>query len=421
MNIANTLRDLLSFKTIPAAEQHAWEDFLQKNHVFKGLSKKQLQQIIPLIKQVSFQANEIIITDGEYSRDFYIIYEGKIRVVKKADEDNNNHVIAELKNGSCFGEMAVLNDGPRSATIEAIEPTTLLKISGLDLEQLAAQENSTYTKLVTNIARHLAQRLQDTNGLTIQSLQKELALTKSHIAMGNLLIHTITMMTIYVLSVNLLGEFASNSAATTILTAPLILIYALISLLIIKRSGYPFSFFGFNLYNWRKQTIEALFWTLLFCLGLTLLKLSLIIFVPTLQHLPLIDFKAILNPGQVTSTSFELMVGLVILYTLTAPLQEMIFRGTIQSLLQDFLMGKYSVFWAIILSSAFFSIAHLHVSIWFSLLVLIPGFFWGALYAKQKSLLGVSISHILIGWWFIFGLGFEQIFRVWSGFNLQTY
>ena len=412
------LRDLLSFKTIFQAESHPWEDFLQKNHVFKDLSKQQLQQIIPLIEKVSFQPGEIIIADGEHSRDFYIIYEGKVRVVKKVEEDNKSHVIAELNNGSCFGEMAILNDNPRSATIEAIESTTLLKISGLNLDQLATQENSTYAKLATNIARHLAQRLQDTNGLTIQSLQKELALTKSHIAMGNLLIHTIMMMTIYVLSVNLLSEFATSSVATTILTAPLIIAYALISLLIIKRSGYPFSFFGFTLHNWRKQTIQTLLWTLLFCFGITLLKLNLIIFVPALQHLPLIDFKASLNPNQVTSDSFELMMGLVFLYTLTAPLQEMIFRGTIQSLLQDFLIRKYPVFWSIILSSAFFSIAHLHVSIWFSLLALIPSFFWGALYAKQKSLLGVSISHILIGWWFIFGLGFNQIFRIWSGFNL---
>ncbi|MDF2867406.1 MAG: putative cAMP/cGMP binding protein [Gammaproteobacteria bacterium] len=415
MDLLNKLHGLLSFKNIFHKEYHPWETSLQKSHIFKGLSKKQLQQIIPLIEEVSFQPDDIIIADGEYSRDFYVIHQGEVRVVKNLGENSKSHVIAELKNGSCFGEMAVLNDSPRSATIEAIAPTTLLKISGLDLDRLAAQENSAYAKLATNIARHLAQLLQDTNELTVQSLQKELALTKSHIAMGNLLIYTIMMMTVYVLSVNLLSKLAAGSTATTILTAPLILAYALTSLVVIKRSGYPLSFFGFNLYNWRKQTLEALFWTLLFCLGITLVKFGLITFVPKLQHLPLIDYKAIINPNQASSVSLKFMLGMLILYTLTAPLQEMVIRGTIQSLLQDFLTGKYPNFWAVMIASAFFSIGHLHVSIWFSLLVLIPGFFWGALYAKQKSLLGVSISHILIGWWFIFGLGFTQIFRIWSG------
>ena len=52
-----------------------------------------------------------------------------------------------------------------------------------------------------------------------------------------------------------------------------------------------------------------------------------------------------------------------------------------------------------------FCATHLHMSSTFALLVVVPSVFWGILFARQGSLIGVSISHVLIGLWTLFVLG----------------
>jgi len=84
-------------------------------------------------------------------------------------------------------------------------------------------------------------------------------------------------------------------------------------------------------------------------------------------------------------------------YSVFAPVQEFIARGCFQSSFQNFLVGKYKTLTAIVISNLMFSMTHLHISISFALLAFIPGLFWGWQYARHKTLIGISISHIVIG------------------------
>jgi membrane protease YdiL (CAAX protease family) len=91
--------------------------------------------------------------------------------------------------------------------------------------------------------------------------------------------------------------------------------------------------------------------------------------------------------------------------------QEFIARGVIISTILNFLEGvKHSGLGAIIMSSMLFSAQHLHLpSIAFAVLVFIPGIFWGWLFVRHRSILGVSISHIITGIWAIQILGLNNI------------
>ncbi|WP_404802349.1 CPBP family glutamic-type intramembrane protease [Bacillus shivajii] len=58
-----------------------------------------------------------------------------------------------------------------------------------------------------------------------------------------------------------------------------------------------------------------------------------------------------------------------------------------------------------------FAMAHAHIGTLFALTAFIPGLFWGWMYTRQKSIIGVSISHMLIGIWVLFILGFTQFIQ----------
>lgn len=416
MDITQKFRNLLQITKKPITPVleviHPWESTLRQNHVFVGLSHAQLHQLIPLFEEIRYHAGDKIVAEGEQSRDFYVIYRGSVEVVKIIDSNQTSHVLTTLKEGDCFGEMSMLNDNPRSATVRTAEPTTLLKISATALDELAAHENSTYAILATNLARDLASRLRMTNELTVESLRKELALTKSRVATGSFIVYILTLFSVYVLCSQLLTLISGSTAATTFLTAPLIVVYSVAFFIMMKRSGYPLSYYGFNLNNWRATLQQTLIWTSVFCIVLTLIKWLLINHLPLFKGIPLLDITAVINPNHSLQNNIITITTTFLLYTATAPLQEMIFRGAMQSSLQDFLSGKYATLWAILLSSMLFSIAHLHVTIWFALLVFVPSLFWGTLYARQKSLLGVCVSHILIGWWILYGLGFERFVHI---------
>ena len=82
-----------------------------------------------------------------------------------------------------------------------------------------------------------------------------------------------------------------------------------------------------------------------------------------------------------------------------SPLQEFLVRGILQGTLEEFLIGKYRVLLAILISNLIFSFIHLPLSMFMVALTFFAGLFWGWLYSRQKSILGVSISHFILGIW----------------------
>jgi len=72
---------------------------------------------------------------------------------------------------------------------------------------------------------------------------------------------------------------------------------------------------------------------------------------------------------------------------------------SVQGCLQHMLSGRNATWRAILVSNAVFSISHQHLGLAYALLVFVPGLFWGWLYQRHRSLVGVCVSHVLIGLW----------------------
>ena len=94
-------------------------------------------------------------------------------------------------------------------------------------------------------------------------------------------------------------------------------------------------------------------------------------------------------------------------YAVTAPLQEFIVRAGLQTALERCLAGPASRVQSIVLSNALFASAHVHLSLNFALVAFFAGLLWGALFARQRQLVGVSVCHLLVGWFAFLVVGFE--------------
>jgi CRP/FNR family cyclic AMP-dependent transcriptional regulator len=87
-----------------------WADVLGALRLFSGLSKRQLRGLAKLARVDDHSPGEVIVQAGESGDSFYLVLEGRARVLGKA---------RELRPGDFFGEMALLDGEPRSTTITA--------------------------------------------------------------------------------------------------------------------------------------------------------------------------------------------------------------------------------------------------------------------------------------------------------------
>ncbi len=101
-------------------------DFLKHVRLFEDLDKKSLEAIANSAVEQSYQPGEDVVKQGDTGVGAFIIRSGRVEVVQ--ERGGTSERIGELKAGDVFGEMALLDEFPRSATVRAIEPTTCLGI-----------------------------------------------------------------------------------------------------------------------------------------------------------------------------------------------------------------------------------------------------------------------------------------------------
>ncbi len=129
-------------------------ELLQDVPLFANFSKKQLKSVIKTAKEKEFEDGDTIVREGDMSNvGFYLVLEGQVEV-KRGDKS-----LTKLGSGQFFGEMAVLDEKPRSADVVAVTDTTCLLLTNWDFKALI----KTYPDMATNIISELANRLRQTN------------------------------------------------------------------------------------------------------------------------------------------------------------------------------------------------------------------------------------------------------------------
>jgi HD-GYP domain-containing protein (c-di-GMP phosphodiesterase class II) len=160
---------------------------LKRIPLFSEMSEYDLHQIDQITRERRYDKGEVIIEENTAAERFFVIFRGKIEITKKF-EDGEEFVLGVHSDGEFFGEMAILDEGPRSATARALESTTVLEISRTDFETLL------YTApiLAFTIMKELSSRLRETGALLISYLQrKNRQLAKAYLDTVNTVVHAI--------------------------------------------------------------------------------------------------------------------------------------------------------------------------------------------------------------------------------------
>lgn len=141
---------------------------LKKIPIFKDLSRRELAAVERILHRREYKPNEVIFYQEESGVGMYIIESGTVTVTFEPTDQ----VLAELRDGEFFGEMALLTESPRSATARAKTYCTLLFFSQADLLGLMEQEVKCGKNIVMELAHILGERLRLANEQN-QSLQRE--------------------------------------------------------------------------------------------------------------------------------------------------------------------------------------------------------------------------------------------------------
>ena len=128
-----------------------WADVLAELPLFAGLPARHLRKIASLAGQTRFAEGSEIVREGARGETFFLILDGRVRVQRSGVAP------VELGQGDFFGEMALLDGGPRSATVVALTPVLAMRLSRRPFMRLLAAE----PEVAAAMLRELAQRLRE--------------------------------------------------------------------------------------------------------------------------------------------------------------------------------------------------------------------------------------------------------------------
>jgi CRP-like cAMP-binding protein len=135
---------------------------LAKVPLFEGLSPAQLRKIAGIAQERRFEGSQHLFKEGDAGDAMYVVHAGKVRISKMVP-GIGEEALAILEPGQYFGEMAVIDESPRSADAIAHIGCTVFAISREKLEQLMFTDKELAYVLLWTFVHTLSGRLRETN------------------------------------------------------------------------------------------------------------------------------------------------------------------------------------------------------------------------------------------------------------------
>jgi CRP/FNR family transcriptional regulator len=164
-------------------------ELLARVPVFSTLHPADLERIAELAVPREFQPGQVVFREGDSSDTCYIVRSGRARAVRE-HSDGRVITLATFGPGDIFGELAMFEDERRSATVEAVEPTTAVAVLGPDMRRLMTEHPGIATRLVIALGRRLRESNERLSRQSFQTVQSRVAvvlrdLVQQEIAAGH--------------------------------------------------------------------------------------------------------------------------------------------------------------------------------------------------------------------------------------------
>ncbi|MGA9522442.1 MAG: Stp1/IreP family PP2C-type Ser/Thr phosphatase [Myxococcaceae bacterium] len=155
-----------------AAEAQSRMEALRKIPLFRHLTYKEQTAVLSIASTRTFPGGREIVVEGQPGEELFIVIRGRVSIEKNGVE------IAELRAGGHFGEMGLIDNAPRSATVRATEPTRVMVISRADLMNLMKRESILAVKMLWSFVQVLSDRLRAAN-TELSEARQELAVAQA--------------------------------------------------------------------------------------------------------------------------------------------------------------------------------------------------------------------------------------------------
>ena len=131
------------------ASKRVYVDHLRSARLFAGLTEKELQKVAAAGTEVHVPAGTVVMTEGSSGRSALVVLKGTMAVRR------NGRKVRELSTGDIAGEMALLDDQPRSATVECITDCSVLEISGSQFKAVIDDVPTIGRKVLATLAARI--------------------------------------------------------------------------------------------------------------------------------------------------------------------------------------------------------------------------------------------------------------------------
>jgi CRP-like cAMP-binding protein len=134
---------------------------LREIKLLQTLNEVELNQVLQLGRRCQYEPHSNIVIEGEMSWGLYLIMDGLVGIFKTNKLTGENYDIGQLRSGSFFGEMSLVDNNPRSATVKALSACDLLYISKEGFQTLLNQSLATKARFYESCVKHLVARLRE--------------------------------------------------------------------------------------------------------------------------------------------------------------------------------------------------------------------------------------------------------------------
>ncbi len=132
-----------------------YEQYAKKVTIFHNLQPHEVEYVLHHGKVLHFHEGQTVFHEGQLGTNLFVLLSGKVALY------NRNKLIAKLHVGDAFGEMAVLNHRPRTATAAAVTPVKLFTLDEKEINSILERELA--VRLLLNIIHVLSERLESAN------------------------------------------------------------------------------------------------------------------------------------------------------------------------------------------------------------------------------------------------------------------
>ena len=146
---------------------HPTLSLLQQMPIFGGIGDEALALLLEHTREISVKNGDYFFREGDRAVSMFVLESGRVAILKSWQ--GQEYLLSHLEMGDCFGEMALIDLSPRSASVRAAVDCQAIELTTADLYELYQKDSTSFAMIHMNLERELSRRLRESNEQLFQA------------------------------------------------------------------------------------------------------------------------------------------------------------------------------------------------------------------------------------------------------------